>query len=134
MQRLRGGARVNMCSLASHSGEVFPAYGSSTPALTGLTKIAATEFTDWQTLSNSVSSSAEETELNAGQPFLRPMPDMNLMHRRGRTEEVASAVQFLASDDARLVTGQDRSADGGFTSGTGAKFAHAMAKRARLVS
>ncbi len=36
------------------------------------------------------------------------------LRRRGRREEIAAAVAFLASDDARYVTGQTIAVDGGF--------------------
>ena len=37
------------------------------------------------------------------------------MGRLGRAEEVASAILFLASDDASFITGAELVVDGGFT-------------------
>ena len=37
------------------------------------------------------------------------------MHRLGEPQDIANMVIFLASDDARYITGQDYSVDGGMT-------------------
>ena len=39
----------------------------------------------------------------------------NLLHRVGEPEDVAAAVAFLASDDARFITAANLVVDGGFT-------------------
>jgi 3alpha(or 20beta)-hydroxysteroid dehydrogenase len=125
-----GGSIVNICSLASHHGEVFAAYGASKWGLRGLTKIAAMELVDWNIRVNSVSPAVVETELNAGQPYLRPMAALTPMGRNGTGLEIANAVLFLSSDEASFITGQDLAADGGFTAGAAAKFAHKLAQNA----
>jgi 3alpha(or 20beta)-hydroxysteroid dehydrogenase len=130
MRLSSGGSIVNICSLASHHGEVFAAYGASKWGLRGLTKIAAMEFADWQIRVNSVSPAVVETELNAGQPYLRPMAQLTPMGRNGTGSEIASAVLFLASDEASFITGEDLAADGGFTAGAAAKYAHGLSKNA----
>ena len=37
------------------------------------------------------------------------------MHRYGRNEEVANVIAFLASDEARFITGTELVVDGGMT-------------------
>jgi NAD(P)-dependent dehydrogenase (short-subunit alcohol dehydrogenase family) len=52
------------------------------------------------------------------------------MGRNGTGLEIANAVLFLSSDEASFITGQDLAADGGFTAGAAAKFAHKLAQNA----
>lgn len=121
-----GGAIVNTCSIASHHGESHAAYCASKWGLRGLTKTAAMEFVDWNIRVNSVSPAVVETELNAGQPYLRPMAKMTPMGRNGQDYEIANGVLFLASDEASYITGQDLPIDGGFTAGAATLFARRM--------
>jgi NAD(P)-dependent dehydrogenase (short-subunit alcohol dehydrogenase family) len=38
-----------------------------------------------------------------------------LLNRFGKSEEIANAVRFLASDDASFITGTELTVDGGLT-------------------
>ena len=115
-----GGAIVNISSIMGLVGgeEGHPAYHASKGAVRLLTKATAVRYAKDGIRINSVhpgymppmSTSALETEAHI-QAVIGNTP----MGRKGRVEEVAKAVLFLASDEASYITGAELAVDGGYT-------------------
>ena len=115
-----GGAIVNISSIMGLVGgeEGHPAYHASKGAVRLLTKATAVRYAKDGIRLNSVhpgymppmSTSALETEAHI-QAVIGNTP----MGRKGRVEEVAKAVLFLASDEASYITGAELAVDGGYT-------------------
>src|SRR5258708_25589752 len=111
--RLMGGA-----SVASFVGrQEVAAYAASKAAVAGLTRALSVEWARHGVTVNAIAPGVFETDLNReilkgprGQEFLTRTP----MGRFGRTEELAGAAVYLASDAATFVTGQLIAVDGGF--------------------
>jgi NAD(P)-dependent dehydrogenase (short-subunit alcohol dehydrogenase family) len=60
----------------------------------------------------------------AAQPLMKTLVERTPLGRQGTAQEIASAVDFLCSDDASFITGTDLLVDGGATEQVNAMFAH----------
>lgn len=117
-----GGAIVNTASVAGLSGGGGPqAYSAAKAAVIGFTKATAVELAEHRIRVNAVCPGAVYTELlHRGRPEqtdawrvqLQPWPD------RGEPEMIADVACWLASDEARFVTGDAVVADGGLMAAT----------------
>ena len=118
MLRQGGGAIVNIgsaTSLVGNAGTVC--YPAAKHGVAGLTKSAAITHARDGIRVNCVIPGFVTTPLTAGVPaedFARNLA-MVPIGRAARPEEIASAVVFLASDEASYVTGSMLVADGGYT-------------------
>ena len=111
-----GGAVVNIGSAAGMTGHFAAAYSASKWGLRGLTKSAAMEFSDWRIRVNAVHPGIVETPIVKGsEDFVEAMEWMTPLGCSGQSDDIANAVLFLASDEARFITGIDLAADGGLT-------------------
>jgi NAD(P)-dependent dehydrogenase (short-subunit alcohol dehydrogenase family) len=114
----RSGRLIGVGSLASFVGlQEVAAYTASKAAVAGLTRALSVEWARHGVTVNAIAPGVFETDLNReilkgprGQEFLLRTP----MARFGRTEELAGAAVYLASDAASFVTGQLIAVDGGF--------------------
>jgi NAD(P)-dependent dehydrogenase (short-subunit alcohol dehydrogenase family) len=114
----RSGRLIGIASLASFVGlQEVAAYTASKAAVAGLTRALSVEWARNGITVNAIAPGVFETDLNReilkgarGQEFLMRTP----MGRFGRTEELAGAAVYLASDAASFVTGQLIAVDGGF--------------------
>jgi len=114
----RRGRLIGVASLASFVGlQEVAAYTASKAAVAGLTRALSVEWARHGVTVNAIAPGVFETDLNReilkgarGREFLMRTP----MGRFGRTEELAGAAVYLASDAASFVTGQLIAVDGGF--------------------
>ncbi len=112
-----GGAIVNIGSIAGVTGHFATAYTATKWGIRGLTKSAAMEFAPWNIRVNAVHPGIVDTAIVAGSDdFKEAMEWMTPQGRIAQPEEIATAVLFLASDEAGFVTGMDMAVDGGFAS------------------
>ncbi len=116
MLRARSGRIINITSVSGQAGQMGQAnYSSAKAGLIGLTKATARELASRGITANAVAPGFVVTELTQDLPeelkaeLIKRTPS----GRFGETAEVASAVAFLASDEAAYITGQVLAVDGG---------------------
>jgi 3-oxoacyl-[acyl-carrier protein] reductase len=116
MLKARAGRIVNITSVSGQAGQMGQAnYSAAKAGLIGLTKATARELASRGITVNAVAPGFVLTELTQDlpQPLLDEITSRTPLGRFGTAEEVASAVAFLASDDAAYITGQVLAVDGG---------------------
>lgn len=119
-RKARGGSVINITSQMGHVGApTRTVYCMTKHAIEGLTKAMAVELAPHNIRVNSIAPTFLMTPLTAPM-FAKPefaqwVMDRIPLGRLGQLEEVASAVVFLASDAASLMTGTSLVTDGGWT-------------------
>jgi 3-oxoacyl-[acyl-carrier protein] reductase len=116
MLKAKGGRIVNITSVSGQAGQTGQAnYSSAKAGLIGLTKATARELASRGITCNAVAPGFVLTELTKDLPenLMKQLTDATPLGRFGTTEEIASAVAFLASDEAAFITGQVLGVDGG---------------------
>ena len=118
------GAILNLSSITGLVGlPIRPAYSASKGAVAILTKQMAVDFGRHGVRVNAISPSFVITNINRamfermqadGAPWERLL-DQHLLRRLGEPRDVADAALFLASDEARWITGVVLPVDGGYT-------------------
>jgi NAD(P)-dependent dehydrogenase (short-subunit alcohol dehydrogenase family) len=120
MLKSGGGAIVNTSSVAGHVGMgQVSIYTASKHAVEGLTKALALEFAKQNIRINAVAPGAIATEMFdrfAGKhsEVLDSLSSLIPVGRIGASEEIAAAVLYLCSDNAKFTTGTSLVVDGGF--------------------
>ena len=116
MMRERWGRIVNISSVVGRSGNPGQAnYVAAKAGLIGLTKSLAQEMASRNITVNSVAPGFIETDMTnvlsdeLKAKILTGIP----LHRFGKPEEVANAVEFLCSDKAAYITGHVLDVNGG---------------------
>jgi 3alpha(or 20beta)-hydroxysteroid dehydrogenase len=119
MRARGGGSIVNICSISAlRSTPGLAGYGISKWALRGLSRYAAADLAPHKVRVNLVLPGAVDVAMikdaqsgGGKEAFARQVP----LGRLARSEEIAQAALFLASDAASYVTGAELVADGGLS-------------------
>jgi 3-oxoacyl-[acyl-carrier protein] reductase len=121
MVKARSGRIINMSSAAGRMGNPGQAnYAAAKAGLIGLTKTTARELASRGITCNALAPGLIDTDLTAGMPAaateaIRSLTPMGYV---GSVADVAAAAVYLASDEARYVTGQVLGIDGGMVMGS----------------
>jgi len=116
MMKARSGRIVNISSVIGVRGNAGQAnYSASKAGLIGLTKTTAREFASRNITCNAVAPGFIQTEMTRKLPetVIQEMMRQIPLGVLGETADVANLVAFLASDEARYITGQVVCVDGG---------------------
>jgi NAD(P)-dependent dehydrogenase (short-subunit alcohol dehydrogenase family) len=116
-----GGAIVNVSSIMGLSGGgLYPnvSYQSTKGAIVNMTRALAVEWAGNGIRVNAVAPTWVRTELTEGlfgsPDLLNRVLGMTPMRRLAEPADIADAIVFLASDQARMITGHTLPVDGGF--------------------
>ncbi len=114
----KGGSIVNISSICGELGTpMMSGYSASKAAVVNFSRAAAAEGAAQNIRVNVVVPAVVETPATAGmlsdEGMLNNTNRLIPMGRVGRSEELASAIAFLASDDASYITGASLPVDGG---------------------
>ena len=119
------GAIVNISSITAHrSAHGRAAYAASKAALDSMTRSLALEWAEYGIRVNAVAPSHTATDrlkqaIQAGRLEYDTIVQRIPLGRFAEPAEIADAVVFLASDQARFITGQVLAVDGGYTANGG---------------
>ena len=118
------GAIVNVASIAASSAVGGVAYGASKGGVLSYTRQAAIDLAPRGVRVNAVSPGYMNTPMVTGerrgvspaeqQARLDEMSQYAPIGRHGEADDIANAIVYLASDEARYVTGQELVVDGGY--------------------
>lgn len=112
-----GGRIINFSSIGAHKGFAGGGlYAATKAAVESLTRTAATELAPRDISVNALIVGQVATDMAAEVPLKmrQQIAAQTLIGKVGRPEDIGGAVAFLASDDARWVTGQTLGVNGGY--------------------
>jgi NAD(P)-dependent dehydrogenase (short-subunit alcohol dehydrogenase family) len=93
------------------------AYSASKHAVVGMTKTAGIEYAKYGIRINAVCPGFTQTPMLEGadtdDAYMEALQHATPMKRFGKPEEIASAILYLAADEASFITGQSVILDGG---------------------
>lgn len=116
MLKQRFGRIINISSVVGVRGNAGQVnYSASKAGLIGMTKSAAKELASRGITVNAVAPGFIETDMTSKLPeeVIKGMLDSIPMKCAGNGDDIANTVAFLASDNARYITGQVICVDGG---------------------
>ncbi len=119
MMKQKYGRIVNTASVGALGNIGQANYSASKAGVIGLTKTLALEWARFNILVNAVAPGAVKTRMTAAIPenLAAQLVERIPIKRMADPEEIAAVHAFLASDDARYITGQVIWVDGGLTLG-----------------
>lgn len=114
------GSIINIASIKGHYNLATTStltFATTKAGIISLTKALAKTYGDKGVRFNSVSPGYVETDQvnDWNEETFRRIKDGTILGRIAKTEEIASLVMFLASDEASYITGSDFLADGGYS-------------------
>lgn len=118
MLKRKRGCIINISSIWGVRGaSCEAAYSASKSALVGLTRSLAAELAPSGIRVNCIAPGCIATDmtLRLGEETVSILKEDTPLRRLGTPEDIASAVSFLANEDAGFITGQVLIVDGGFT-------------------
>ena len=120
MLKQRSGRIINLSSVVAETGNAGQAnYVASKAGLIGLTRAIAVEVASRSITVNAVAPGFIETPMTdpLSQELKDKMKSMIPLGRFGQDREIATAIVFLASDEAGYITGQVLEVNGGMHAG-----------------
>ena len=121
MLKAKAGRIINMSSAAGRMGNPGQAnYAAAKAGLIGLTKTTARELASRGITCNAIAPGLIATDLTADMPdaATEALKGLTPLGYIGSVDDVAAAAVYLASDEARYVTGQVLGVDGGIVMGS----------------
>jgi 3-oxoacyl-[acyl-carrier protein] reductase len=118
MFKQKSGSIINLSSVAGAHGNAGQVnYSASKAAVIGMTKAAAKELAPRGITVNAIAPGFIETPMTDALTDSQKamILDKIAMNRYGKPEEIAGLVSFLASEDARYITGQVIEISGGLS-------------------
>ena len=133
MKQKGSGSIINICSMYAlvapdpklYEGSPFlnpPGYSASKAALAAFTRYTASYWGAFGVRANALAPGPFSNTQNQGpnsvqeeDPFLKRLMDRTCLGRIGRSQELAGALLYLASDASSYMTGQVMVVDGGWT-------------------
>lgn len=118
MFKRRRGCIVNISSVIGLTGNIGQVnYGASKAGIIGMTKSLAREFAARNIRVNAVAPGFIATEMTniLADDVKQGIIDKVPLNKLGTPEDVANTIAFLASDNAKYITGQVLAIDGGMT-------------------
>ena len=118
------GSIINLCSVSGLGGDwnAF-AYNTTKGAIQLMTKSLALDFASKNIRINAVAPSLTDTDMGEGamenDEKYAQFKERIAMGRAGKPKEVADVIAFLASEEARFVTGTILPVDGGLSASNG---------------
>jgi 3-oxoacyl-[acyl-carrier protein] reductase len=115
MMRKKKGSVIFISSSAAFDGGAGLEYSASKAAVIGAARRMAKECGSFNIRVNVIAPGLVETDMGNSMSAEDEATaiNMNIMHRKGKPDEIADSVIFLASDMSGFITGQVLRVDGG---------------------